>query len=977
MVRSSKKTYLKKRLACLISLTYLLFSTQSFADTAVLDRIRQCSPLGGMDNTTTQNPAPGRLDYSIVNGGKDFLFDVSNGYCWITVAPSYVAVKAAVPYMNSVCGSGSPVPRPFPSPLQDALDLGRAHLKAVSVGPVCLKAAIISDAALGSFLAAMKIQHELADEARKNSYLCGSGGEDNWMKWNSKLMTKNIPDKKGKLTKSGPALIESCQNGNENLPECLDYRQWYFGGVEREDNSEDPCPDVNQAPQLKASSSFSVQYGDKFYPPQKYYMRGSEPGNYACQRYNYRYLKNDPVTKGPLSPERQKSYVDAHQCCINKSKSTICIDRSYCKSGGWLSTCPSMAKTTEHKFCRGGTECSIGSPNKVIYSSRYGQNNRMICAKTANLCPYDFNLGLGSNECDYYKDGHYEKGKGFIPIDPEDIEKGKCEGKSEVRNNDCSMNSKAGKCKNYCQLLNHCVIVGANDYVYDTSIVSPYFSSACLNFVGDSKNEYGYDTGIFAGTQRHFSAPIVQCVRETLENIFYNRAGHTKCAIYGEYPDSKGECYTKSYEYQKDKPVNGVQSFFSRLQDGVRGAIKMALTISIMMMGYKILLTGTPLKHPEIIMYIVKVSLIMFFATSNAWQGYFFDGVYNASTSFSSIVTNIKTSKSESGRDGCQFGKITMPDSTKTVVAEYPDGKNYLAIFDALDCKIALYLGFGPSASVANIAKLALASLLSSYAGAIGVFFAIAVIAFGFLLVIAAFRAVHIFLASAFSIILLVYISPITITASLFKKTEGLFNRWLGQLLGISLQPILLFAYIGIFITVFETLMIGSATFAGKPPQKTLICDKICLDANGNKKFSESEKEIGACEIENGDKILDPMSDSVACMINLKNEQFGSIPVLEPLGIAIPILVDFFSEKGREKILTILKALLIIYILTKFMDEIPNTSSNLMGGKGLPGSQVGVNDLGKVHGATKGVESRVAGGTKQLGKALTRFVKRE
>ena len=78
------------------------------------------------------------------------------------------------------------------------------------------------------------------------------------------------------------------------------------------------------------------------------------------------------------------------------------------------------------------------------------------------------------------------------------------------------------------------------------------------------------------------------------------------------------------------------------------------------------------------------------------------------------------------------------------------------------------------------------------------------------------------------------------------------------------------------------------------------------------------------------------MKDSVACMMNLKNSNFGSVPVLEPLGVALPILKDFFSDEGRLKILAMMKAVLVLYILTMFIDSIPGISSDLMGGNQMP-----------------------------------------
>lgn len=987
----------------ILPLLLILTTTPANATDGGKDRFRTCDPIE-------------QLDYSAINGGKDFVFDTDNFYCWSVVAPLYVTLKTTIPIMNAACGSGSAVPRPAPSPLRDSFDITRAGIRCTTIrNPSCCALYGTAGAQLATFIGAMAAKYRIADEAQKGSSLCGGGLDDEWTSWNDSEMIRNIPNKKKRVEDEVKSWISECKKDPQSS-DCdrlrngfreKTYREWFYGGVEREDNGDNSCPDVTKRFIDGVGENRSSLLPS--YPAQKYYMRGTEAGNYACERFNYRLQPNDPIPNEEginvaFSADRIEDYKKAHSCCIKKSKTTACIDRKYHRLENDKKT-----QITEHLFCKVGTECKIGTRlNQVVYSPNYKEQNRMICVNTVDLCPYDFNLGLGTTKCQPFRDG---AGDPLTVISLEDITAQTCEGKSEVRDANCSFNKKAGKCKNYCQHLNHCVIVGGNDYVYESDLSSPYFSSACVNFIGDSKNKQGYGEGNFVvgGVQKHFTAPVAQCVRETLENVFYNRAGHTKCGNINEYPDQDGLCSSDFYVFQKDHPVED-QSFFFYIQDHLKSGIKLVLTISIMMQGFRMLLTGTPLKHSELIMYVVKIGLVLFFATGNAWQGFFFDGIYNASATFSTVVMNVKTSSIEAQRDGCQFGKVSIEDGSSTIVSEYPKGKQYLAVFDTFDCKIARYLGFGPSASIANIAKIIIPALFSPASGTIGVYFAVLTLSFGFFMIVAGFRALHIFLTSAFAIILLVYVSPITITAILFSKTKPIFDRWLNNIIGYSLQPIILFAYMGFFITIFETLVTGSATFSGRAPTKELVCDKICVDRNGSLKVLEKDDGLGGvingfnqnvtnpiidgfinpitgfvgagsvnkigstvkneiCNLSAGDKILDPMSDSVACMMNLNNDKFGSIPVLEPFGVAIPILIDFFSESGRQKILAMMKAVLIIYILASFMDAIPEIASSIMGGNTMPGSST-PNPMAmgtKVFGLIGGIQKRGAGLTKKVG----------
>lgn len=963
--------------------TLLLNPNQSKADDIGLERIRTCDPLGGQVNPSpTRSPTPDGLDYNAADGGKDFSFDQFNGYCLAVILPQYAAVKVAIATMNRTCGTSNRIPSPFPAPIRDLYDIARASVSCTyNRNFPCCAPMLTSIAAISSFFLGVKIQHEVAQEAFESTAVCGGGLDESWVRWNSKSMLKDDPIKKkevedtiygqnGWIHKCNNGDVPSCDNLNAGLQK-KEYRELYYGGVERQDNGPGACPDVTRLP--SSDDKYNASVFDGKYPTQRYYLRGTEAGNYACDRFNYRKNMVDTLTGEALSEARMNEYEYAFNCCINRSRTTICLEKQYDQNGSTVK---------EHAFCVAGGECQIGPGRNIkntTFRADYMDNQQLICARSYDLCPYNFNVGGGTLTCDYFKDGVTNQDGVLVPITMDDIQNKSCGTKSEIRNQDCSFNEKAGKCKNYCQYLNHCVVAGGSTNPYISGLSSPYFSQACIDFVGDSKNQYAYGEAArgdisATGVQKHFSAPIVQCVKETLENIFYNQAGHSKCGNVNEYPDRNGHCFSATYQYQKGKPVES-QSFLYSIQDKLKDAIKIVLTISITMQGFKMLLTGTPFKHSEIIMYVIKIGLVLFFATGTAWQQFFFNGIYNVSSTFSTMVTNVSTSEVESKRDGCQFGKITLGSGgSAVIVGQYPVGKEYLAIFDTLDCKIARYLGFGPGVTLAASAQLILPSFFSPSAGAIGVFFAVFTMVFGILMIIVAIRALHIFLTSAFAIILLVYVSPITITFVLFSKTKDMFDKWLRQLIGYSLQPVFLFAYIGIFITVFETLVSGSATYAGAAPQKQLVCDKACLYQDGT--TSSSAADIEDCDLENGDKIINPMSDSIACIMNLGQSHFSSTPVLQSFGVSITIIKNFFTDEGREKLLTVLKGLLVVYILVGFIDDIPGLSSAIMGGQTLPTVKLDPAKItGKVLGGVNAVTSRAYKGGAKFGGKLKEDLK--
>lgn len=857
----------------------------------------------GRNRTCNANGIPDGLDYNPFTGGKDVEFVMSNPVCAAVAGYAYANVKINIAQMNSVCGTGSAVPRFTPSPILDVIDIGRGTVRAGStLNGTCGARVATATTSFFSAISVISVIYGVAVGVYNSSEICGS----NWIGPNTSQYINSSPNYKKTVEdtifgKNG--WIDSGQTGYMNFNNKT-YREWHYGGVEVEDQAADGsyCPDVSKD-----------KYSNGSYPPQKYYMKGLETGNFNCKQYDILPGQEalDPRDGTPLTAERFAEYRKAYNCCKSRAREYVCIK---------------YGDTT--RFCKVGSLCDI---NGITFSAKSLDNGRLACAETYSLCPYNFALGGGSEQCDFYQDGVYNSSAGkYDIIDVATVTSGNCTNKSEIRNGDCTYNAKAGRCKNYCQFMKHCTKTDLSDYKYISGLTSAYFSSACINMAGDSQNVISFGTGFIAGSARHFSAPVAQCAKETIENIFYNRAGHTACKMLDDSP-TNNNCPGGTLYKKGDQVLT--RSFFSILQDHMRTIVKMVLTLSIAFFGIKILLGSGEIKKSNLLMYVLKIGLVMYFATGEAWQTMFFDGVYGSSTVFSQMVFKVETAVDPAKRDGCQFGNIALTDGTKVAQSTYPAGKEYLAIFDTLDCKITRYLGFGPEVSVANIVMIIVSGYL---VGAVGIYLVLSLFFFGMLLIAATIRALHIFLSSAIAIILMVYVSPLVIPLVLFEKTKGIFKGWVTQLISFSLQPMILFAYLAIFITLMDKTLIGSATFYGQPPFRAISCKEYCRDATGAVVNNPS------CDLI-GQKLVVPKADSIACMISLSG--VGNWPGLSLIGITLPFLIDFFSDHVREKIITLFKAVLLMYFLVTFMDEIPEISSQLLGGASLPSSKVNALDM--------------------------------
>ncbi len=685
------------------------------------------------------------------------------------------------------------------------------------------------------------------------------------------------------LPNSNEVVYNSCGYSGENglAANALNIRNKYFreylySGKEKEDTGSGSCDNPigwNEAHMLK-----NLGYSSR---RQRYYMTG--PGvasNYACHRF---------VLEAASDPSASAAY----ECCKRRSQNTICIENAPMAMGN-------IQGNYDSTFCELGSKCSVAGIIFETYGSKKASN--FICAKTYSVCPYNHLLGGGTEVGKYITDVG-----GAVTNDIE----------------------------NFCQYRKHCVKVPVLPYIRMSSLEGAYIASACKNLKGDSQNVYSYSADLLPISSRGFAAPLVQCFKESIENTLLNRAGHTKC----KNPDEAAshDFCSSGYIYRKDQPLVASSSFFVKIQNGLRDVIKIALTISITLLGAMVLLGASPLSKKQLLMYILKIGLVMYFAVGTGWQFGFVDGILGSSNYISDIMMRIDDPNApENKKDGCQFPRFNYADqneATKYTNPTYSPGREYLKIWDTLDCKLARALGFGPELSVPNLVKMIFAGFLT---GGLGIMFLIATFMFAFFMLSVTMRAIHIFLMASVAIVILIYVSPITITLAMFEKTKDIFSGWWKQVLGMALQPVILFAYLGIYIALFDNIVIGKATFNGDghSAQKSIVCN------------SESA------------------NTSIYCIFRVAD--LKTFSGLEVIGIGLPVL----ASMNKEKMNTIIKSAFIMFIFAGFIDKISELAAKLVGGSELKSNSMSAMSMAKKSfGALNSIQKRARGGMMKHGGA--------
>ena len=221
--------------------------------------------------------------------------------------------------------------------------------------------------------------------------------------------------------------------------------------------------------------------------------------------------------------------------------------------------------------------------------------------------------------------------------------------------------------------------------------------------------------------------------------------------------------------------------------------------------------------------------------------------------------------------------------------------------------------------------------------GSLGIMFFFAAFAYGIMLFSIALRAVHITIMSIMGVILLIYVSPLTITCALFERTKGIFENWWKQMLGFILQPMILFAYLGLMLTVFDDLFIGDAKFKASVNGELPEIDCAKVDAIKS----------------------NPSENSIYCILQL--DKYKNYSGLEVFDLAIPVLMSM----TKEKINTLTRAAIIMFVFLKFLDTITTVAKKLVGGAELKAdSTTNIQNLLKK--VAKGVQKRALNTTKRV-----------
>ena len=141
--------------------------------------------------------------------------------------------------------------------------------------------------------------------------------------------------------------------------------------------------------------------------------------------------------------------------------------------------------------------------------------------------------------------------------------------------------------------------------------------------------------------------------------------------------------------------------------------------------------------------------------------------------------------------------------------ADYNSGPTILFLWDLLDCSMEMLIGGILSAVEGQTIQYGILGFLLACIMSNGLGVTVGLI--GFYLVIqfiwAILRAIYMYISAYVGVVVCMLVAPLFIPTILFRTSIVYFSRWVQTLGGFVMQPIIIFAYLGMLVSAFDVLV--------------------------------------------------------------------------------------------------------------------------------------------------------------------------
>ena len=451
------------------------------------------------------------------------------------------------------------------------------------------------------------------------------------------------------------------------------------------------------------------------------------------------------------------------------------------------------------------------------------------------------------------------------------------------------------------------------------------------------------------------SAPIIECIKEMTARLLISNDVCTFDDI--------------------DKVLNSNKresSVLFQFQRNMHRIVMGLLTIYVMLYGIKILLSGDIPPKNEVINFVLKMIFVIYFSiginvnSTNNSDYERFDGM--TQWAFPFLLGGIDTLggwvMNASPSELCKFDS---PD------IHYDKNLSYMALWDALDCRISHYLGLDMLAtmlvenasrnhdfknfdffsfSVPPYVYLLIPAILSGNFPLISL-----ALSYPLLVISVAAFMINATVMCMVSIVILGVLAPLFVPMLLFEYTRGYFEAWVKLLISFLLQPMVVVTFMVMMFSVYDLGFYGHCKYKSSEIGSTLTdggdgSRKVRIFyINNNWQDYDTEEDVASCKNSLGFMLNNPLtiiSDFTKLNLNDAVKQKPGTVTTDSYMKQFDFLEGIYSspgmffsipqlifEKIKNIILAMITACFTLYLLYHFSAQLAEFAADMTEGVAL------------------------------------------
>jgi type IV secretion system protein VirB6 len=212
---------------------------------------------------------------------------------------------------------------------------------------------------------------------------------------------------------------------------------------------------------------------------------------------------------------------------------------------------------------------------------------------------------------------------------------------------------------------------------------------------------------------------------------------------------------------------------------------------------------------------------------------------------------------------------------------------------------------------------------------------------FAIFLLSVALYVVHVYIIAIICITFVMFLAPLMVPMALFKQTKGYYDAWIKILISYTLQPVVVFAFLALMLTLFDNIYYGTCQFEQIGTDMTVKTLEKRSGPNGSRFYSsenavETKKRIPYYKMKNLKDIPEEDQQSCKDSFGYKLSALGkdSQETVDAFFFDVNIFKTEYYSDIANMLISLLTLSLFAFLFYYFVEQLSNIAADLSGSGG-------------------------------------------